>query len=143
VTPSALKLRGQKLEPGAPDYKPYYTLPQFYTDMLGDSTISTAMSILIDSVQPEFRGLSFEAAPKAGDTLADLGFLFRLYKGPGSIGWSTDELGPEDYTVVNLYLDVTPVRMPLPLFAPWSGDRRPAQSAPAEEPPAGERPQQP
>ena len=142
VTPSAIKLRGQKLEPGAPDYKPYYTLPQFYTDMLGDSTISTAMSILIDSVQPEFRGLSFEAAPKAGDNLADLGFLFRLYKGPGSIGWSTDELGPEDYTVVNLYLDVTPVRMPLPLFGPWPGDRKPKGQAPAEEPPAGERPQQ-
>lgn len=142
VTPSAVKLRGQKLEPGAPDYKPYYTLPQFYTDMLGDSTISTAMSILIDSVQPEFRGLSFEAAPKAGDTLADLGFLFRLYKGPGSIGWSTDELGPEDYTVVNLYLDVTPVRMPLPLFGPWPGEPRPKKPAAAEEPPAGERPQQ-
>jgi len=44
--------------------------------------------------------------------------------------------------VVNLYLDVTPVRMPLPLFGPWPGDRRPAQSAPAEEPPPGERPQQ-
>ena len=142
VTPSAMKLRGQRLEPGAPDYKPYYTLPQFYTDMLGDSTISTAMSILIDSVQPEFRGLSFEAAPKAGDALADLGFLFRLYKGPGSIGWSTDELGPEDYTVVNLYLDVTPVRMPQPLFGPWPGDRRPRQTATPEEPPAGERPQQ-
>ena len=142
VTPSAMKLRGQRLEPGAPDYKPYYTLPQFYTDMLGDSTISTAMSMLIDSVQPEFRGLSFEAAPKAGDALADLGFLFRLYKGPGSIGWSTDELGPEDYTVVNLYLDVTPVRMPQPLFGPWPGDRRPRQTATPEEPPAGERPQQ-
>ncbi|WP_423594405.1 cyanophycinase [Roseateles sp. MS654] len=143
VTPSAAKLRGQKLEPGAPDYKPYYTLPQFYTDMLGDSTLSTAMSILIDSVQTEFRGLSFEAAPKADDALADLGFLFRLYKGPGSIGWSTDELGPEDYTVVNLYLDVTPIRMPMPLFGPWPGDRRPTRSAPAEEPPAGERPQSP
>ncbi|WP_343627560.1 cyanophycinase [Roseateles sp.] len=143
VTPSAVKLRGQRLEPGAADYKPYYTLPQFYTDMLGDSTISTAMSILIDSVQPEVRGLSFEAAPKPGDTLADLGFLFRLYKGPGSIGWSTDELGPEDYTVVNLYLDVTPVRMPMPLFGAWPGERRPKRDAPPEEPPAGERPQQP
>ncbi|KAI1691059.1 peptidase family s51 domain-containing protein [Ditylenchus destructor] len=101
---------------GAADYKPYYTLPQFYTDMLGDSTISTAMSILIDSVQPE---------------------------GPGSIGWSTDELGPEDYTVVNLYLDVTPVRMPMPLFGAWPGERRPKRDAPPEEPPAGERPQQP
>ncbi|MET0207564.1 MAG: hypothetical protein ABW220_00910, partial [Burkholderiaceae bacterium] len=73
-------------------------------------------------------------------TLPDLGFLFRLYKGPGSVGWSTDEQGPEDYTVVNLYMDVTPVRMPLPLYTAWPTERRPVKPAPPEEPPAGERP---
>ncbi|UXH77329.1 cyanophycinase [Roseateles amylovorans] len=140
ITPAPVKLRGQKLEPGTPDYKPYYTLPLFYGDMLGDSTISNAMAYLIDSIQTEVRGLSFEANPNPGDTLADLGFLFRLYKGPGSVGWSTDEMGPEDYTVMNLYLDVTPVRMPLPLFSAWPGDRRPPKKAPPEEPPADERP---
>ena len=125
TTPSAVKLRGQKLEPGTTGYKPYYTDPIYYPDMLGDSAISSGMFYLIDSVHPEVRGLAFEGEPKLGETLNDLGFVFRLYKGPGSIGWSTDELGPEDYTVVNLYLDITPVRLPQPLFAPWQARRPP------------------
>lgn len=124
TTPSAVKLRGQKLDPTASDYKPYYTLPLFYTDMLGDSTISNAMSYLIDSNLSEVKGLSFEAAPRVGEALAELGFVFRLYKGAGSVAWSTDELGPEDYTVINLYLDVTPVRIPMPLYSAWPGDGR-------------------
>lgn len=130
TTPSAVKLRGQKLDPVAAGYKPYYTDPLFYSDMLGDSAISNGMHYLIDSVLPEIRGLAFEAAPKPGELLADLGFVFRLYKGPGSVGWSTDELGPEDYTVVNLYLDITPVRLPQPLYQPWPGDKR-RESEPA------------
>lgn len=141
--PSPVKLRGQKLDPAAPGYKPYYTLPQFYGDMLGDATIATAMAYLIDSIHPDVRGLSFEVNPRDGEALADLGFLFRLYKGPGSMGWSTDEQGPEDYTVVNVYLDVTPVRMSLPLYGAWPGERRPTRPAQPEEPPAGERPQSP
>jgi cyanophycinase len=119
ATLSALKLRSQKLDPSAPDYKPEYTSPRFYTDMLGDSTLVNAMSYLIDSNQKEVRGLSFEGAPKATDTLADLGFEFRIYKGPDSVGWTTDELGPEEYSVLNIYMDVTPVRLPQPLYRPW------------------------
>lgn len=119
TTPSAVKLRGQKLDPTAPDYKPYYLEELFHLDMLGDTTIANAMNYLIDSNQKEVRGLSFDVKPKPGDPLAELGFLFRVYKGPGSIGWSTDELGPEDYTVINLYLDVTPVRLPNPVYTAW------------------------
>ena len=47
--PSGFKLRGDKLDPSAPDYKPYYTEPLFHLDMLGDTTISNAMNYLIDS----------------------------------------------------------------------------------------------
>jgi cyanophycinase len=119
TTPSALKLRGEKLDPTAADFKPYYTEELFHLDMLGDSTISNSMSYLIDSKLPEVRGLTFDVIPKEGDPVADLGFLFRVYKGPGSIGWSTDEMGPEEYTVINLYLDITPVRMPQPIYKAW------------------------
>ena len=59
--------------------------------------------------------------PKPGDPLAELGFLFRLHKGTDSVGWSTDELGGEQYTVINLRLDITPVRLPQPLFGEWLG----------------------
>jgi cyanophycinase len=119
TTPSAVKLRSQKLDPTTPDYKPYYLEPLFHLDMLSDNTIANAMNYLIDSNQTEVRGLSFEVQPKQRDSMAELGFLFRLYKGPGSIGWSTDELGPEDYTVINLYLDITPVRVPYPVYSAW------------------------
>jgi cyanophycinase len=119
TTPSALKLRGEKLDPASADFKPYYTEELFHLDMLGDSTISNSMNYLIDSKLAEVRGLTFDVIPKEGDPVADLGFLFRVYKGPGSIGWSTDEMGPEEYTVISLYLDITPVRMPQPIYKAW------------------------
>jgi cyanophycinase len=124
VLPSDRKLRGGKIDPAAPDYKPEFSTDPFYTDMLGDTTISNAMAFLIDSNQPELRGLAFD--PKASikdpkDPKADLGFSFRLYKGPGSLGWYSDELGADEYTVFSLYLDIAPVRMSRPLFSPWTG----------------------
>jgi cyanophycinase len=35
------------------------------------------------------------------------------------VGWSTDEFGGEAYTVINVRLDITPVRLPQPLFSAW------------------------
>jgi cyanophycinase len=124
TTPSALKLRGEKFDHTAANFKPYNTEDMFQLDMLGDSTISNAMAYLIDSNKAEVRGLSFDVLPRPGDPLNELGFLFRLYKGPGSYGWGSDEMGGEDFTIVNLYLDVTPVHMPQPLYGPWAGPSR-------------------
>ncbi|MCV2367638.1 cyanophycinase [Roseateles oligotrophus] len=131
TTPSAIKLRGDKLDPAAADYKPYYTEPLFHLDMLGDTTISNSMNYLIDSPLSEVRGLTFDAGARADDPVADLGFLFRVYKGKGSYAWSTDENGPEEYTVINLYLDITPVRMPQPIYSAWPGPGRTAPVEPA------------
>lgn len=120
ILPSDRKLRGARLDPNAPNYKPDFTNDPFYVDMFGDTTITNAMAHLIDSVQKEERGLAFDPKAPANDPKADLGFSFRLYKGKDSVGWYSDELGGEEYTVANLYLDVTPVRISRPLFAPWS-----------------------
>ncbi len=136
ATPTAIKLRGQKLDPYAPDYKPYYTEDLFHLDMLGDQTIANAMAYLIDSNKPEVRGLAFDVIPKAGDPLSELGFLFRLYKGKGSVGWSTEELGGEEYTVLGLYLDITPVHMPHPLYGNWNGANR--NNVQPEQPPTSQ-----
>ncbi|MCV2363898.1 cyanophycinase [Paucibacter sp. DJ1R-11] len=130
TTPAPIKLRGAKHDHMAPDFKPYFTEERFDLDMLGDSTIANAMTYLIDSSRNEVRGLSFDVLPKPGDPVAELGFLFRLYKGKGSYGWSTEEWGGEEFTVVNLYLDVTPVRMPQPLYSPWPGPDRVTGPAP-------------
>lgn len=127
TTPSAPKLRGELHDAESPNFKPYYTDDVFHLDMLGDSTISGAMSRLIDSVRKEVKGLAFDVLPRANDPLAELGFLFRLYKGSDSLGWSTEEFGGEQFTVTNLYLDITPVRLPMPLYGGWAG---PAKAAP-------------
>jgi len=130
TTPAPIKLRGAKHDHTAPDFKPYFTEDRFDLDMLGDSTIANAMTYLIDSNRSEVRGLTFDVLPKPGDPVAELGFLFRLYKGKGSYGWSTEEWGGEEFTVVNLYLDVTPVRMPQPIYSAWPGPDRNPGAAP-------------
>ena len=63
ISPSERKLRGQKLDPSAPGYKPEYQNDPFFIDMLGDTIIANAMGYLMDSTQKELRGLSFD--PKA------------------------------------------------------------------------------
>lgn len=129
TTPSAPKLRGDLHDAESPNFKPYYTDDVFHLDMLGDSTISSAMSRLIDSARKEVKGLAFDVLPRSNDPLAELGFLFRVYKGSDSMGWSTEEFGGEQFTVTNLYLDVSPVRLPMPLYGGWGAPAKPATAA--------------
>jgi cyanophycinase len=131
TTPAAPKLRGELHDAESPNFKPYYVDDVFHLDMLGDSTISSAMSRLIDSVFKEVKGLAFDVLPRTNDPLAELGFLFRLYKGSDSLGWSTEEFGGEQFTVTNLYLDISPVRLPMPLYGGWTPPRSPAPPLPA------------
>ncbi|HEY9108680.1 MAG TPA: cyanophycinase [Roseateles sp.] len=145
TTPSAPKLRGEVHDAESPNFRPYYTDDVFHLDMLGDSTISGAMSRLIDSVKKEVKGLAFDVLPRANDPLAELGFLFRLYKGSDSMGWSTEEFGGEQFTVANLYLDITPVRLPMPLYGGWAGPAKaplplpqPATAPPPASAPSGQ-----
>jgi cyanophycinase len=51
--------------------------------------------------------------------MAALGFEFRLYKGEGTVAWFTDASGADAYTIKDVYLDVTPVRVAQPLYTPW------------------------
>jgi cyanophycinase len=120
TTPSAPKLRGELHDAESPNFKPFYSDDVFHLDMLGDSTISGAMSRLIDSARKEVKGLAFDVLPRVGDPLAELGFLFRVYKGSDSMGWSTEEFGGEQFTVTNLYLDISPVKLPMPLYGTWA-----------------------
>jgi cyanophycinase len=118
TTPAAHKLREPKIDPAASDYKPYLQADTYFLDMLGDGTIVTAMAQLLDSPAAEVRGLAYRVKPRPGDVAPDIGFEFRLYKGPGLVGWYSGALGGEDYTVLKARLDVIPVRMASPLFTP-------------------------
>lgn len=128
LTPVAHKARGQVYDPAAPGYKPYNTLPPFDVDWLANGVLATRMGQLIDASYTEVRGLSFDPRGAAGDALATLGFEWRLYKAPGSIGWTSPEGGDEDYSVHRLGLDVRPVRMAQPLYTPWLPVPAPAAS---------------
>jgi cyanophycinase len=113
------KLGALKLDWKAADFKPQTESVPFQLDMLGNWTIVHAMSSLVDSRATELKGLAYDAQPRAADPLAALGFEFRLYKGVGTVAWFNDASGADAYTIKDVYLDVTPVRMAQPLYTPW------------------------
>jgi len=117
-TPSPQKLREPRIDPAAPDFQPYYSNEPFYMDMLGDSTIVSAMAQLIDSPHAELRGLAADVRQRPGNERPELGFEFRLYKGAGTLGWSSSASGAEETTLLNVRLDVTPVLFAQPLYRP-------------------------
>ena len=120
VTPAPARLAGQSLDPRAPGFEPYYADVPFSLDMLGASTFAVAMTRLMDSGRTEARGLAFDPAAVRPRGRERLGFEFRLHKGPDTVGWFTSAAGAEDYTIVALRLDVTPVRMADPLYGAWT-----------------------
>ncbi len=117
VTPSASKLKGNKIDPSAANSKPYNNNVRFYADMLGDNTIVNAMSALLDSPAEQTLGLAF--APDKG-AASGIGFEFRLYKANGTHGYFSTASGGENYTVIRMGLDVKPVRLANPLYSPLS-----------------------
>jgi cyanophycinase len=125
TTPSEAKRRELSIDPSSSAFKPYFPHAPFYADMLGDNTVVNAMGNLIDNRDSEAYGLAFDgralrpgAPARPPEARATLGFEFRLYRGPDSRGWFTGAFGGEDYTAVNLYLDITPVEMANPLYQP-------------------------
>ena len=122
TTPSTEKLTDRRLDPNDKNFAPYFTTDAFYPDVIGDTVIVHLMSNLIDNKQREIIGLAFNA-PGSKDAKPDLGFEFRFRKGRDSLGYFTSSFGGEDYTVTNIYLDVSPVQMSKPLYRPYQTGR--------------------
>jgi cyanophycinase len=120
LTPSAHKAAGAFIDPRAPGFRPEYTDAPFVLDVLGDGAIVRAMSNLLDSPLDEVRGLAFDARFAPEDPQRALGFEFRLYKGPDTVGWYSDSQGGEAYSVAGVRLDVMPVRVAEPLYRYWT-----------------------
>ncbi|MFB2835196.1 cyanophycinase [Floridanema evergladense] len=103
-----LKLAGTKVEPN--NLKEQLNSHQIlYPDILANSALLDLMFNLIDSDRKEIIGLAFTNV--AEDEKPELGFEFKFSKGTDTLGYSTSVSGSEDYTVINIYLDVTPIRM--------------------------------
>jgi cyanophycinase len=120
LTPAAQKAAGAFIDPRAADFRPEYPDAPFVLDVLGDGAIVRAMSSLLDSPRDEVRGLAFDARFAPDDPQRALGFEFRLYKGPDTVGWYSGSQGGEAYSVAAVRLDVTPVRVAEPLYRPWT-----------------------
>lgn len=114
VTPSSEKMDDQFLDPNADDFEPYYNHKMFYADILGNCVVPDLLGRLIDNRQTEAIGLAFNAGDAAHQP-SD-GFEFRFYRGKDSHGWYTSDYGGEDYTVLNVHLDIKPIRITGPLY---------------------------
>ncbi|MFY8106716.1 MAG: cyanophycinase [Elstera sp.] len=117
ITPNPAKDPAKdKLDPAAADYKPYNEDPEAWPAILGNRTLVEAMGNLIDNKQTEQLGLALDLRANAPNP--EIGFEFRLYKGAGTLGWYTSALGGDSYTVKDMYLDIRPVQLQKPLYAP-------------------------
>jgi len=111
VIPSTTKLAGTKVDPNNPEYQPHYDNQKFYPDILANSALVDLMFNLIDNKEKEVIGLAFSNVKEKEDEKSGLGFEFKFRKSADSLGYYTGAFGGEDYTVMNIYLDVTPIRM--------------------------------
>lgn len=108
------KQNGLKVDTNDPSYEPYFTREIFTADILGNTAVVDVMSNLIDNSHKEAMGLAFSETTDA--TEPALGFEFKFRKAKDSIGYYTGAFGGEDYSVENIHLDITPIKMNQPLY---------------------------
>lgn len=114
VKPSDEKCWDRKVNPRAPDFRPAFRSRVFCNDILGNTAVLDVMTQVLDNKYPEAFGLAFDgAAARHGSTP---GFEFRFYRGEDTVGWETEAFGGDDYTIVNIHLDVTPIEVTGPLY---------------------------
>ena len=114
IIPSAEKLKGKRIDPNVRAFAAYFTTDAFYPDLFGDTVVVHLMANRIDNKQKEVIGLAFNTSGK--EAKPGLGFEFRFRSGGDSLGYFTSAFGGDDYTVANIYLDISPVRMSKPLY---------------------------
>jgi cyanophycinase len=118
LTPSSLKAQGSLVDPRAAGFQPSLDATPFLLDALADGAVLRAMTGVLDGPSAEVRGLAFDGSAEAAPP-RDLGFEFRFYRGPDTLGWYTSGSGQDAYTVANVRLDVAPVRVAQPLYRSW------------------------
>jgi cyanophycinase len=114
VTPSDEKLDDQKIDPTSPDFQPDLKRPLFFNDVLGNMTVVDLMGQLMESIHGEAIGLAFDGA-QARKQAVD-GFEFKFTRDGESVAWYTELFGGDDYTVLNIRLDINPIRILGPLY---------------------------
>ena len=114
VTPSPEKVADRKVDPRAEDFRPSFRHQVFSNDILGNTAVLDVMYRLLDNRHDEAIGLAFDgAAARLGPVD---GYEFRFYRGDDTHGWQTETFGGDDYTVVNIHLDINPIKLTGPLY---------------------------
>ncbi len=114
VTPSTEKLEDEKLDPTSENFRPFYKRKIFYNDILSNTTVADLMGRLIDCVHTDAIGLAFDGERARSESVD--GFEFRFTRDDSSLGWYTEAFGGDDYTVLNIRLDIRPIRITGPLY---------------------------
>jgi len=114
VSPAKEKASDRRIDPQAPDFRPHFRHRIFCNDMLGNMAVHDLMRQLVDNQHDEAHGLAFDgAAARQGSTP---GFEFRFFRGDDTMGWETEAFGGDDYTIVNVHLDIKPITIAGPLY---------------------------
>lgn len=114
VTPAPEKLRDRRIVPTAADFRPRFRHDIFCNDILGNMAVYDLMRQLLDNQHDEARGLAYDGgAAQKGPTP---GFEFRFFRSEDTMGWQTESFGGDDYTIVNVHLDITPVAIGGPVY---------------------------
>jgi len=114
VTPSDDKLDDEKLDPKSPDFRPYLDRPLFFNDILGNTTVADLMGKLMECIHAEAIGLAFDGIEARKHSVD--GFEFKFTRDDDSVAWYTESHGGDDYTVLNIRLDIRPIRITGPLY---------------------------
>jgi cyanophycinase len=114
VMPSSEKLAEKKIDPSAPDFKPYFDEVLFTNDILGNNTMPDLLAKLLDGTRNEATGLAFYG--HIARVRPTKGFEFRFTRDRQSVGWFTEAFGNDNYTVLNIRLDIRPIRLAAPLY---------------------------
>ena len=118
TTPAPHRLAGPRTDPAAPGFRPREDAGRYFMDILGDGCLLGAMTQLLEGPEAEVFGLAYRAQPLPREPMPDVGFEFRLHRGPGLVGWRDVAPGSSGCTVLGARLDVLPVRMAMPLYTP-------------------------
>jgi cyanophycinase len=113
----------------APNFSPYYESVRFTADVLSDGIMLDVMNTLVDAKPTETRGIVF-----APGVLNRTGFEFHFFKVPttrgvlarsvvprsgASLGGTSGRAETERMSVINMGINVMPIRMSDPLYTAW------------------------
>ena len=114
VLPAQEKLDDEKLDPNSPDFRPALRRPLFATDILSNTTVIDMMGTLMETVSPVAIGLAFDGHAAKKQPVD--GFEFKFTRDEETVAWYTEIYGGDDYTVVNMRLDIRPIKIAGPLY---------------------------